>query len=133
MAHTIKHMAALAGISERTLRYYDEIGLLKPAHYGTNGYRYYDHESALTLQQILFFRELGLSLSAIKDIINNPEFDRLAALQEHREELTGRVQKLNRLINTIDKTILHLKGEAAMRKVLLINSNSEILKTAIMC
>jgi len=57
--HTVKQVAKLSGVSVRALRFYDEIGLLKPAFYGDNGYRYYEKEQLLSLQQILFYREQG--------------------------------------------------------------------------
>lgn len=114
MAYTVKRMADLSGVSERTLRYYDSIDLLHPAYVGANGYRYYDDESALRLQQILFFRALGFTLDAIKEMLDDPGFDRLRALEMHRSELTQRAQQLNHLIHTIDQTIRHLKGEITM-------------------
>lgn len=67
--YTVKQLADLAGVSTRTLHYYDEIGLLKPSAYGDNGYRYYEEAAALRLQQILFYRELDLPLSQIHDIL----------------------------------------------------------------
>lgn len=114
MAYTVKQLADLAGVSIRTLHYYDEIGLLKPTSYGENGYRYYDEQAVLRLQQILFFRELDFSLDDVKDILDQPEFDVLHALREHRKALQQKVTRLNRLINTVDNTISHLKGELEM-------------------
>ncbi|MDK0758195.1 MerR family transcriptional regulator, partial [Clostridium perfringens] len=95
-----KQLATLAGVSARTLRYYDSIDLLKPNHYGENGYRYYDDEAVLRLQQIRFYRELGFSLDAILAILNDPEFELLAALQQHRLALEGHVERLEQLIQT---------------------------------
>jgi DNA-binding transcriptional MerR regulator len=69
MAYTVKKLAKISGISIRTLRFYDEIGLLKPAYYGENNYRYYEEEQVLILQQILFYRELGFPLKDIHRII----------------------------------------------------------------
>jgi MerR family transcriptional regulator, thiopeptide resistance regulator len=114
MGYTVKQLADLAGVSIRTLHYYDEIGLLKPASYGENGYRYYDEPDVLRLQQILFFRELDFSLDDIKDILDRPEFDVLRTLEGHRQALEQKVTRLNRLINTVDNTISHLKGELEM-------------------
>jgi DNA-binding transcriptional MerR regulator len=114
MVYTVKQLADLAGISIRTLHYYDEIGLLKPASYGENGYRYYDEPAVLRLQQILFFRELDFSLDEIQNILDWPDFDVLIALQTHKESLRQKAERLNRLINTVDNTILHLKGELEM-------------------
>jgi DNA-binding transcriptional MerR regulator len=112
--YTIKQLADLAGVSRRTLHHYDEIGLLKPSQQGANRYRYYDDQAALRLQQILFYRELGISLTEIQEILDRPDFDLLHALQTHKLELHKRVARLNRLIRTVDKTILHLKGEMKM-------------------
>ena len=125
MAYTVKQLSDLAGISIRTLHYYDEIGLLKPEAVGANGYRYYGDESLLKLQQILFYRELGLELSGIKDIVTRAGFDVQAALESHRKSLQGRVERLNRLIATVDDTILHLKGKKEMSKKRLFEAFSE--------
>lgn len=114
--YTVKQLAELAGVSVRTLHYYDEIGLLKPAQVGENGYRYYDDEAVYHLQQILFFRELDLSLSEIKDIMAMPDFDLVAALHAHRAGLEARIRRLKSLIHTIDGTILDLTGGVAMSK-----------------
>ena len=112
--YTIKQLADLAGVSRRTLHHYDQIGLLKPAEKGANRYRYYDDQAALSLQQILFYRELGLSLGEIQEILDQPDFDLLQALHKHKGELRKRVARLNRLIETVDITILHVKGEMKM-------------------
>lgn len=112
--YTVKQLAGLADVTPRTLHYYDEIGLLQPSSIGDNGYRYYDGAAALRLQQILFYRELGLSLEEIQRILDRPDFDVLDALQHHREALQQRAGRLNHLIDTVDKTIMHLKGERAM-------------------
>jgi len=110
MNYTVKQLAEIAGVSARTLRYYDSIGLLLPRSYGENGYRYYDDESILRLQQIRFYRELDLSLEEIGDILDDPDFDLVTALENHREALTERATRLMLLIQTVDSTILHLKG-----------------------
>ncbi len=111
MRYTVKQLADLAGVTNRTLHYYDEIGLLHPAMYGENGYRYYGEEAVFRLQQILFFRELDLSLEQIKAILDNPDFNLLNALQGHKRALQERVERMNRLIDTVDLTILHIRGE----------------------
>lgn len=82
--YTVKQVAELAGVSVRTLHHYDQIGLLKPSQIGANGYRYYDDDALLRLQQILFYRELGLELAQINDVLNRPDFDVLTALKSHR-------------------------------------------------
>jgi DNA-binding transcriptional MerR regulator len=114
MAYTIKEIADLAGITTRTLRYYDEIGLLSPATIGTNGYRLYDHRSLLRLQQIMFFRELDIPLNEIQKIINQPNFDVKAALVKHRKSLQGKRFRVEALIETLDQTIATLEGEWIM-------------------
>ncbi|MEW5831040.1 MAG: MerR family transcriptional regulator [Chloroflexota bacterium] len=112
--YTVKQLSNLAGVTPRTLHHYDEIGLLKPSSVGDNGYRYYGEENLIQLQQILFYRELGLGLDEIKRILHRPDFDVLAALQEHRQALGQKVERLNRLIETVDDTILYLKGDIPM-------------------
>jgi len=114
MAYTIKEIADLAGVTPRTLRYYDEIGLLGPSQIGENGYRYYDHESLLILQQIMYFRELDVPLKDIQLILNLPEFNLVSALEDHRLTLQTRVRRLNTLIETVDQTIATIKGEWTM-------------------
>ncbi len=111
---TVKQLSKLAGVTPRTLHHYDEIGLLKPSRVGQNGYRYYGEESILRLQQVLFYRELGLPLDDIKKIIGRHDFDVMSALRSHREALQKQVVRLNRLIHTVDTTINHLKGQTIM-------------------
>lgn len=122
---TVKQLASLSGVSGRTLHYYDEIDLLKPASVGGNGYRYYDQDSALRLQQILFFRELGFSLNDIKGIMLRDDFDMLYALEQHRSGLAKRAERLKHLITTVDRTIAHLKGNTAMSKDDIFNGFNE--------
>ena len=105
----------MAGISTRTLRYYDEIDLLKPASVSSSKYRVYGEQEVDTLQQILFFRALGVSLEDIKKVLGDPSFDREAALQSHLSTLTAKKVELERLIANVQKTIGALKGETLMR------------------
>ncbi len=112
--YTINQLAKLAGVTRRTLHYYDEVGLLRPEAYGDNGYRYYGEQAALRLQQILFYRELGLSLEQVKAALNRPDFDLEAALQGHKRALLERAERLMRLVDTVEKTLLHLRGEIEM-------------------
>ena len=114
MAYTIKEIADLAGVTTRTIRYYDEIGLLDPALIGDNGYRYYDQDSLLRLQQILFFRELDVPLKEIRVMMSRPDFDLLSALDNHRSALQTKVHRLEKLIDTLDKTVASVKGEGTM-------------------
>ena len=78
MTYTVNQLAKLSGVSVRTLHFYDEIGLLKPAYYGENNYRYYEEEQLLILQQILFFREMGCPLNDIQRILSSNDFDKFA-------------------------------------------------------
>ena len=114
MAYTIKEIAGLAVVTTRTIRYYDEIGLLSPAEVGENGYRYYDKGNLLRLQQILFFRELNMPLKEIDLIIDRPDFNIVEALEKQRSSLNIRVKRLNALITTINNTIKVIRGEKSM-------------------
>jgi len=115
MAYTVKRVAAMSGVSVRTLHFYDEVGLLKPAYVGENGYRFYEEPQLLVLQQILFYRELGFELKQIKGILVRPDFDKIAALESHRKVLRKNLAHTRKLIQTIDKTIEHLKGVKRMK------------------
>ena len=114
MTYTIKDIADLAGVTTRTIRYYDEIGLLSPATTGENRYRYYDKDSLLRLQQILFFRELDVPLKEIDHIMSRPDFDLLSALENHRSVLQSKANRLEALMNTLNQTIASVKGEGFM-------------------
>ena len=111
---TVKQLSRMAGVTPRTLHHYDAIGLLKPSRVGSNGYRYYDEPALLRLQQILFYRELEMPLEDIRKIIGRRNFDILQALEGHRQALDRKAARLNRLIQTVDNTIQHLKGQAHM-------------------
>lgn len=87
MQYTVKQLGDLAGVSARTLRYYDEIDLLKPADVTEAGYRLYGPDEVDRLQQILFYREMGMGLDQIKQIMNDPHFDLKEALLSHRKNL----------------------------------------------
>src|SRR4029434_8257662 len=108
MAYTVKQVARMSGVSVRTLHFYDEVGLLKPAYVGENGYRFYEEPQLLTLQQILFYRELGFELKPITGILGRSDFDRIAALESHRKSLRKNLASTRKLIVTIDKTIEYL-------------------------
>ena len=114
--YTVKQLANSAGISARTLRYYDQIGLLKPSTYGQNGYRYYDDDAVLRLQQILFYREMELSLSDIRAIVDQPDFDVLGTLDSHKTMLKRKKQRIDLLLSTIENTIQHIGGKLTMTK-----------------
>lgn len=115
MAYTVQKLAKLSGVSVRTLHHYDEVDLLNPAYYGSNGYRYYEEEQLLLLQQILFFRNLGLELQKIREIITKSDFNKLAALLSHRKVLLKELEKTREKIRTIDNTIKHLRGKKKMK------------------
>ncbi len=115
MAYTVKKLSELSGVTVRTLHFYEEIGLLKPAYHGANGYRYYEEKELLQLQQILFFKELGFTLKQILKVLGRTDFEQLAALYSHRNALSKEWEKIGVLLKTIDKTIKHLKGQRRMK------------------
>jgi DNA-binding transcriptional MerR regulator len=115
MAYTVKQVSRMSGVSVRTLHFYDETGLLKPAFYGANGYRFYEEPQLLSLQQILFYRELGFELKQIERILGRADFEKVAALQSHRKVLQKNLARTRTLIETIDETIKHLKGTKKMK------------------
>jgi DNA-binding transcriptional MerR regulator/quercetin dioxygenase-like cupin family protein len=115
MSYTVKQVAAMSSVSVRTLHFYDETDLLKPAYVGANGYRFYEEPQLLSLQQILFYRELGFELKQIKRILTSADFETVAALQSHRESLEKSVTRTRSLLETIDKTIKHLTGTQKMK------------------
>ena len=100
---SISQVAKLTGISIRTLQYYDEIDLLKPSELTSSGYRLYDENALQTLQQILFFKELGFSLKEIKEILENPDFDRIAAFKKQKELFLLKRNRINRLIQLLER------------------------------
>lgn len=114
MEYTIKALADLAGVTSRTLRWYDRQGLLKPLRTTEAGYRLYGPREVDRLQDILFYRELGLELSAIRQILDDPAFDRQAALQSHLRELEARRDRLDGLILTVRRTIDKTRGGIQM-------------------
>jgi len=114
MEYTIKKLSQLAGVSSRTLRYYDEIGLLKPCRVSSSGYRIYGEKEVDLLQQILLYRSMDIKLEDIKEIIYNKDFDINKSLIEHRERLISRRKQLDLLIQTVEKTIDYNKGEIEM-------------------
>jgi DNA-binding transcriptional MerR regulator len=109
MAWSIAQVARMSNVTSRTLRHYDEIGLLPPAWVGTNGYRYYEQDQLLRLQQILVMRELGLGLDAIKEIVTENR-DRVEVLKMHRGWLLAERDRYERLVRTVSRTIEELEG-----------------------
>ncbi|HHT48583.1 MAG TPA: MerR family transcriptional regulator [Firmicutes bacterium] len=114
MGYTVRELARLAGISPRTIRYYDEIDLLKPAQVSAAGYRLYGQAEVDRLQQILFYRELGVELKQIKQLISAPSFDELATLKEHRTKLLAKRRQVDLLIANVEKTIASKEGKITM-------------------
>ena len=114
MEYTVNKLATLSGVTTRTLRYYDEIGLLVPERTSDNGYRIYGQAQVNALQQILFYRELGFGLEEIKEITTSPDFDRRTALQNHLTSLLKRKTQIEALIENVKKTIGTMEGETVM-------------------
>lgn len=114
MTYSINKLAKLAGISTRTLRYYDEIGLLSPERISSNGYRVYGQKEVDLLQHILFYRELGVSLDEIKNIVWSKDYDGIAALEGHLSALKAKKEQIELLITNVEKTIAASKGEMTM-------------------
>lgn len=114
MEYTINRLANLAGVTTRTLRYYDTLGLLSPARISSNGYRIYGQKEVDRLQQILFYRELGVALEEVKKMLSSKEFDGQAALEIHLLQLLAKREQLNLLIANVEKTIKAAKGETMM-------------------
>lgn len=115
MEYTILKLSRLAGVSTRTLRYYDEIKLLCPCRINSSGYRIYGPDEVSRLQQILFYKELGVSLLDIKEILNSPSFHSMNALKEHHEKLLEKRQQINSLIANVEKTIAMEEGIIIMK------------------
>jgi len=123
MEYTIQKLAGLAGISTRTLRYYDEIGLLKPLRTSSSGYRIYGEKEIVRLQQILFYRELGLPLEKIGEIVTSSSFDEGKALQEHKRSLEERKKQIEELLVNVERSIedyqgrIKNEGQAKVRRI----------------
>ena len=113
MKMQIKEFADFTGVSVRTLHYYDEIGLLRPAFVDRDtGYRFYDEKSFHRMQEILFYRELDFSLKSIGEILSSPNYDKNKALNEQKHLLTLKKERLERLISAIEDAV---KGENVMK------------------
>lgn len=114
MEYTVKQLSDLAGVSGRTLRYYDQIELLKPAWINESGYRVYSHKEVDRLQQILFYRELGVDLRTIKEILDSPSFQEKQALLSHHKQLLEKREQLDLLIQNVEQTIASFEGGRVM-------------------
>ena len=105
MEYSIQELSRLSGVTTRTLRWYDQIGLLKPSRVAESGYRYYGREEVDRLQDILYYRALGVELAQIKKCLDDPSFDRLAALRSHLAALEAEQERLEQLIRSVKDTI----------------------------
>ncbi|WP_400243177.1 MerR family transcriptional regulator [Niallia sp. JL1B1071] len=114
MEYTVHALGKLAGVSTRTLRYYDEIGILKPARINSSGYRIYGQNEVDRLQQILFYRELDVPLETIKNMMASPSFEVKEALKEHHEKLLAKKEQLHQLIENVEKTMETIEGSRTM-------------------
>lgn len=102
----INEIAKLTGVSVRTLRYYDEINLLKPSYVDKqNGYRFYDEKSLLRMQEIMFYRELDFSLKSISEILSSPNYNKTKALSDQKQLLMLKKQRIERLISALDDAV----------------------------
>lgn len=116
MSYKIKEVADMVGVSVRTLHHYDKIGILKPESVTPAGYRLYNDGDLERLQQVLFFKELDFSLEEIKEILDNPYFNRKHALKTHRELLIEKKKRLDKIIKSVAKTIDSIEGGIDMNK-----------------
>lgn len=112
--YTVKELARLTGLTPRTLRYYDTIGLLCPRRGRENDYRLYGDGEVDRLQQILLYRDMGLPLEEIRSLLDAPGFDREAALREHLQRLQERRREVDALIRTVQITLNDLEGGTTM-------------------
>lgn len=115
MEYSIQKLAAMSGVTTRTLRYYDEIGLLKPVRISSSGYRIYGSEQVDLLQQILFYRELDFPLEEIRRILTDPLYDKRQAMEGHLQALLLRREQLTILIDNLIKTIENEEGKRTMK------------------
>jgi len=127
MEYSIKELSRLSGLTARTLRWYDEIGLLIPGRVSEGGYRYYSQEQAERLWNILFYRSLGFELSRIREILDAPDFDRLQAMKEHLNALEQRQKDLKQMIDSVRETI----NREEMRETVGKEKSFEALKKQI--
>lgn len=115
MEYRVKQVAELAGVSVRTLHYYDEIDLLSPARVASNGYRYYSSSELFRLQQILIYRELGFELEEIGAVLDDPDYNLSESLQQQKRALKDEIARLEGVVATIDRTIVRLSGGVEMK------------------
>ncbi len=116
MVYTVGAVAKLAHVSVRTLHHYDEVGLLEPSERSDAGYRLYSDEDLATLQQVLFYKELGFGLEEIRELMADPAFDRREALVAQRDQVARQMERLEALRGLIDKTLISMEGGIRMTK-----------------
>lgn len=114
MEYSVEKLAKLSGVSARTLRYYDQLGLLVPKRISSNGYRIYGKAEVDRLQQILFYRELGVPLEEIARMLSKGDFDAGAALQNHLRALLDRRDRIDAMIGNVEKTLKSMEGDIMM-------------------
>lgn len=114
MEYSMKEMTEISGVSGRTLRYYDEIGLLLPKKMNASGYRIYSEKEMNHLQQILLYKRMGLKLEAIKILLTSPDYDLTKGLEQHRRDLLLQQAELKQVIETVEKTLEGMKGKREM-------------------
>lgn len=123
--YTVHQLAELAGVTPRTLRYYDEINLLKPAFIGQNGYRYYQMAEILRLQQILILRKMDLPLTQIQVYLDRGDFDQVKALRDHKKKLRSKIDQYMKIIDTMDSTIQLLERRKEFSAETMFNGLSD--------
>ena len=114
MEYTVSGLAKLSGVSPRTLRYYDQINLLRPAKMNDSGYRIYGQVQVNRLQQILFYKTMEIPLEEIGKILDAKGFNPLTALKNHREKLVKKQSEIEKLLHNIDQSMNELKGGRTM-------------------
>lgn len=115
MEYTIKALASMAGVTTKTLRHYEEVGLISPRRVQSNGYRIYGKEEVHRLQEILFYKTLEMPLEDIKKILQDKAFDRRKALQMHKRKLLEKKVQMEQLLETIDNSLLEMEGRIHMK------------------
>lgn len=116
MTYTVGEVAKLAHVSVRTLHHYDEVGLLEASERSRAGYRLYSDDDLATLQQVLFYKELGIGLDEIRELMADPAFDRREALVSQRDQVARQLERLEALRGLIDKTLISMEGGIPMTK-----------------
>src|ERR1700751_1376359 len=102
---TVGEVAELAGVTVRTLHHYDELGLLAPSERSGSGYRLYSYDDLARLQEILIWRQLGLALAEIKSLLDDPEYDRISALERQRELVEREIDRLGAVAAAVDAAL----------------------------